>query len=343
MLGDDIRARVRVLVTDLDQNPAPLPGAGQGKAAGELGALQPDRQVTRFVAEDLGRALIPDDHRAAAARLSLVHALEVARLQRVVLDWHGQPAQCRIKGWPLGNGPRAQDLAGLDPEIEMQPCRVMKLHDKTGGGHPATVPPAIRRPQRNRQGLRSWPAGRQTELVTGQAVGQEWDERTYRGMGPHRADPRAASVASQVAALTAAARPGTIAEHVGSTAVPGLIGKNVVDLQIAVDPAEVPAITSALLELGFARQRGREPWPPERPMLEGTFRCRGGVFLLHCHVVPTTDPEVGQMIEFRDLLRRDPAARKAYAADKRRIASLTCDSLGYTHAKTALIRRLLAG
>ena len=141
-LGDDIRARVRVLVTDLDQNPAPLPGAGQGKAAGELAALQPDRHMTGFVAEDSGRALIPDDHRAAAALLSLVHALEVARLQRVVAGWHGQPAHCRIKGWPLGNGPRAQDLADLDPEIEMQPRRVMNLHDKTGRRHLATLPPA---------------------------------------------------------------------------------------------------------------------------------------------------------------------------------------------------------
>ncbi len=179
--------------------------------------------------------------------------------------------------------------------------------------------------------------------MTGQSVGQEWDERTYRGVGPHRADPRAASIAAQVAALIAAARPGTIADHVGSTAVPGLIGKNVVDLQITADPAAVPAITGTLIELGFARQRDREPWPPERPMLEGTFRCRGRVFLMHCHVVPTTDPDVRQMIEFRDLLRRDPAARQAYAADKRRIAASTSDSLVYTHAKTALIRRLLGG
>lgn len=179
--------------------------------------------------------------------------------------------------------------------------------------------------------------------MTGQSVGQEWDERTYRGVGPHRADPRAAPVAAQVAALIAAARPGTIADHVGSTAVPGLIGKNVVDLQITAGPAEVPAITGALVKLGFARQRGREPWPPERPMLEGTFRCRGGVFLLHCHVVPATDPDVRQMIEFRDLLRRDPAARQAYAADKRRITAGTSDSLDYTRAKTALIRRLLGG
>ena len=177
--------------------------------------------------------------------------------------------------------------------------------------------------------------------MRGQSVGQEWDERTYRGVGPHRADPRAASVAAQVAALIAAARPGTIADHVGSTAVPGMIGKNIVDLQITVGPSEASAITGALVQLGFARQRGREPWPRERPMLEGTFRCRGCVFLLHCHVVPITDPDVRQMIDFRDLLRRDSAARQAYAADKRRIAASISDSLAYTRAKTALICRLL--
>jgi len=125
--------------------------------------------------------------------------------------------------------------------------------------------------------------------VTGQPVGQDGDERTYRGVGPHRADPRAILVA----ALIAAARPGTIAEHAGSTAVPGLIGKNVVDPQITAGPAEVPAITSALP--GWVRAAARPgSWPPERPMLEGTFRCRGGVFLLHCHVVPITDPMPGR-------------------------------------------------
>jgi len=182
----------------------------------------------------------------------------------------------------------------------------------------------------------------QTELVRHQLVGQQRDERTYRGLGPHPGDPRTAEVAEQVAAIIAGAVSGTIAEHVGSTAVPGLIGKNIVDLQITADPGDVPAITSALLGLGFTRQRDRDPWPPERPMLEGTLRCRGGVFLVHCHVVPATDPDVRQMIEFRDLLRRDPAARQAYAADKQRITACTTDALEYTRAKTRLIRRLLS-
>jgi GrpB-like predicted nucleotidyltransferase (UPF0157 family) len=57
---------------------------------------------------------------------------------------------------------------------------------------------------------------------------------------------------------------------------------------------------------------------------------RGGVFLIHCHVVPATDPEVRQMIEFRDLLRSDPRPREAYAADKQRITVGISDSLDYT-------------
>jgi len=181
----------------------------------------------------------------------------------------------------------------------------------------------------------------QTRSMAGKPIGQEWDARIYRGVGPHPADPRTAEVAATVLALIGEAE--ITGEHVGSTAVPGLIGKNAVDLQVTADPAEIPAITDTLLGLGFARQRGRDPWPPERPMLEGTFRCHASVFLLHCHVVPATDPDVGQMTRFRDLLRSPIPRPAAYAADKRRITAGISDSLNYTHAKTALIRRLLGG
>jgi len=64
-------------------------------------------------------------------------------------------------------------------------------------------------------------------------------------------------------------------------------------------------------------------------MVEGTVHRRDGVFLVHCHVVPATDPDVGRMPEFRDLLRRSPAARRAYAQDKLRIAAGTADPLEY--------------
>lgn len=54
-------------------------------------------------------------------------------------------------------------------------------------------------------------AERQTGPVQGRPIGQERDERTYTGIGPHPADPRAAEVAAQVAALIARALPGTAA------------------------------------------------------------------------------------------------------------------------------------
>jgi dephospho-CoA kinase len=173
-------------------------------------------------------------------------------------------------------------------------------------------------------------------------IGREFDARTYRGLGPHPSDPRAAAAAAEIVALIEEALPGSGAEHVGSTAVPGVAGKNIIDVQITADPADVPRLTRALLAIGFVEQTGPDPWPPERPMLEGTYRVADAVFGIHCHIVPTTDPDVRQMIEFRDLLRSDPAAREAYARIKRELARQTEDPLAYTHGKTDVIRRLLA-
>jgi dephospho-CoA kinase len=173
-------------------------------------------------------------------------------------------------------------------------------------------------------------------------IGQEWDARTYVGIGPHPSDPRAPPAASEIIELVEERRPGTRAEHVGSTAVPDLVGKNFIDLQITADPEDVPSIVDSLLGLGFVRQKGPDPWPPERPMLEGTYRCPGAVFGVHAHVVPTTDPDVEQMAAFRDLLRSDPGARETYAAEKHRILERTDDVRGYTEAKTDVIVRLLA-
>jgi GrpB-like predicted nucleotidyltransferase (UPF0157 family) len=179
----------------------------------------------------------------------------------------------------------------------------------------------------------SFPVGR---------IGQEWDARTYVGTGPHPSDPRAVAAAAEIIELIEGRRRGSGAEHVGSTAVPNLVGKNFVDLQITADPEDVPSIADTLLGLGFVRQRGPDAWPPERPMLEGTYRCRGAVFGVHAHVVPTTDPDVKQMAAFRDLLRRDRGALEAYAAEKRRILEQTDDVREYTDAKTDVIARLLA-
>ena len=68
------------------------------------------------------------------------------------------------------------------------------------------------------------------------------------------ANADAPAVAREVAELIAAKRPGAVAEHVGSSAVPGLAGKGTVDLLLPTPPEEIPAVTQDLLDLGFQRQ-----------------------------------------------------------------------------------------
>lgn len=133
-------------------------------------------------------------------------------------------------------------------------------------------------------------------------------------------DPRSPQVAAIVAGLIAEIRPDLRIEHIGSTAVPGMPGKGIVDLGTEADPADIPAITGAMRGLGFGPQPGPDPWPPTRPMHVGSFDFDGETFLVHVHVHPRGG-DLGQDIRFRDALRADPSLAAAYAAVKERITA----------------------
>jgi GrpB-like predicted nucleotidyltransferase (UPF0157 family) len=147
------------------------------------------------------------------------------------------------------------------------------------------------------------------------------------------ADPHAPEVARRLIALIATAWPATPAEHVGSSAVPGLAGKGIIDLLLAAEPAHISAITQSLLELGFQRQIPTA-FPASRPMLWGTFRDGATDYRVHVHVVPATSPEVAAMCGFRDALRADPHLRRRYAALKRAIVEHgPVDPMAFSNAK----------
>jgi GrpB-like predicted nucleotidyltransferase (UPF0157 family) len=163
----------------------------------------------------------------------------------------------------------------------------------------------------------------------------------------HKADPDAPEVASRLIALIATRWPATPAEHIGSSAVPGLAGKNIIDLLLAAEPAHIPAITQALLELGFQPQIPAA-FPATRPMLWGAFRHGPTSYRIHVHVVPAGSPEVAALRGFRDALRADPRLRRRYAALKQAIVRCgPVDPVTFTKAKhdwivTALARLGLA-
>ena len=158
----------------------------------------------------------------------------------------------------------------------------------------------------------------------------------------HHADPDAPEVARRLIALIATRWPATPAEHVGSSAVPGLAGKGIIDLLLVAEPAHIPAITQVLLELGFQPQVPAA-FPATRPMLWGTFRHGDIEYPVHVHVVSASSPEVAAMRGFRDALRADPVLRRRYAALKRAIvAGGPADPVAFTKAKHDWIAATLA-
>jgi GrpB-like predicted nucleotidyltransferase (UPF0157 family) len=152
------------------------------------------------------------------------------------------------------------------------------------------------------------------------------------------ANAAAPEVARRVAELIAKQRPGAVAEHVGSSAVPGLAGKGTVDLLLPTPPEEIPAVTDDLLALGFQRQAVATAFPATRPMLQGIIRHGDTSFRVHVHVVPADSPEVTALRGFRDALLADPGLRREYERLKRSIVdSGTVDSVAFSRAKHAWI------
>lgn len=125
--------------------------------------------------------------------------------------------------------------------------------------------------------------------------------------------------------------------HVGSTAVPGLAAKPIVDVLVGVDSLDASrACFDPLAGLGYlyAPYLAEEmhwfckPHPSRRTH--------------HLHLVPTGSPRFREELAFRDLLRADPALADEYEALKRDLAErLACDRDAYTEAKGDFIGRAL--
>jgi GrpB-like predicted nucleotidyltransferase (UPF0157 family) len=130
-------------------------------------------------------------------------------------------------------------------------------------------------------------------------------------------------------------------EHVGSTAVPGLAGKPVLDLAVAV--LDVPAAercVAPLQSLGY-RYRGHNGVDVRRHYF---VRDVQGVrtVQIHLYVLPATG--WNDALRFRDALRADSALAAAYAAEKYRVAdAVGWDKAAYAVAKGGFVERVLAG
>jgi GrpB-like predicted nucleotidyltransferase (UPF0157 family) len=104
-------------------------------------------------------------------------------------------------------------------------------------------------------------------------------------------------------------------EHVGSTAVPALAAKPIIDIDLTVaDPEREQDYIPALVTIGF-RLVIREPW------WYGHRALRADEPLCNLHVFGFDSPELVKHRIFRDWLRGNPAERDLYAAAKRQAAA----------------------
>jgi GrpB-like predicted nucleotidyltransferase (UPF0157 family) len=126
-------------------------------------------------------------------------------------------------------------------------------------------------------------------------------------------------------------------EHIGSTSVPGLAAKPIVDILLVVDDSgDEPEYLPALEAAGYVL-RVREPAWHEHRMLRTPAKD------VHVHVYSPDSPEIARNLLFRDRLRADAGDRELYAATKRRLASREWPTMQhYAEAKTEVIEAILA-
>lgn len=147
----------------------------------------------------------------------------------------------------------------------------------------------------------------------------------------------------QQAALSRLLRPWLAAppEHVGSTAVPGLRAKPIVDIA-----APVRSLHAAQGAVPVLEQDGWLFWAddPNRSYRLWFLRPRPEARTHHLHIMQHDHPELRNELLFRDALRNDPALRAAYAALKERLAEQhRADRNAYTDAKSEFVRSVLRG
>jgi GrpB-like predicted nucleotidyltransferase (UPF0157 family) len=126
-------------------------------------------------------------------------------------------------------------------------------------------------------------------------------------------------------------------EHVGSTSVPGLAAKPVIDLLlVVVDSADEAAYVPDLERAGYVL-RIREPDWHEHRMLK---RAEPAINL---HVHSEGCPEIDRILAFRDRLRSDENDRRRYEDAKRELARKRWKYVqDYADAKSKVIEQILA-
>jgi GrpB-like predicted nucleotidyltransferase (UPF0157 family) len=154
-------------------------------------------------------------------------------------------------------------------------------------------------------------------------------------------DPSWPAVFAREAQTVRAALAGIAVEvhHIGSTSVPGLLAKPIVDLMpVVADLRDVDACRPACEAAGFT-WRGEHGLAGRRYLVR--YAADGEDHLVHVHVLVSGHHEISRHLAFRDALRARPELVTAYAAVKRGLAAVSTDKTAYQDGKSTFIEGVL--
>jgi GrpB-like predicted nucleotidyltransferase (UPF0157 family) len=137
-------------------------------------------------------------------------------------------------------------------------------------------------------------------------------------------------------AMAYARVPVVAIEHVGSTSVPGLAAKPIIDCDIVVGQAQVLAARSVLVSLGFTPLG--ELGIPQRWAFKEPARLSG----TNTYVIVDGCLSLRNHLAVRDVLRADAALRDEYAAVKKQAGVRAANIDEYGQAKTGMVQKILA-
>ncbi|MBA4494025.1 GrpB family protein [Paenactinomyces guangxiensis] len=124
--------------------------------------------------------------------------------------------------------------------------------------------------------------------------------------------------------------------HIGSTSVPGLAAKPVIDLMPVVKQIEwVDSLNEQMARLGYIA-KGENGIPGRRYFYKGeTVRTH------HVHIFAAGNPEISRHLAFRDYLRTHPEEAKSYGELKLKLAQqFPFDIQSYMDGKDSLVKEL---
>lgn len=131
-------------------------------------------------------------------------------------------------------------------------------------------------------------------------------------------------------------------EHIGSTAIPGTFGKQIIDILIPCCQSEFTKILYKLEEISF-QDTPFTNIPEERPMKVAGIVFKNNFYNIHVHLTPKKSVVHLDNIYFRDQLRKNPLLTREYEMIKQQaVNSGKVEATEYNLAKTPFIQAVIA-